>query len=333
MSTADTNITISVAGLNSTDYSVLKVALGLLEKNRQIKAQILEMGNMNGNIVIADFDTQAGKEFFNHPNSTRKTALLLTEETINDPYHLVLKKPVRVQTLKDVLADLVNQVKPVAKTQPLMPQEKVAESTTSVPTASPATNLFFILFKMLQEKQIVQIFCPPYSPLFVDGVNGIIASSLSREGLRKLFVSQSIPLKNMKLLSADFEVLAKGQLIMPLNHILWGAALYGSHGQLLPEHSAEVQVKLKAWPNFSRLEFEPVHMKLASMMTSQVLTLKQLQEKSQLPWETVVGFYNAAYAIGLVIINPTNSATVAVKKAPIKSGLLAKLANRLKIAS
>lgn len=311
------NVNISVIELSQTDCSVLKVAIGLLEKN-EIKARILNKGDTSGSIVLVDFDTPAGKEFYSQfKNGRSRTLLLFSNDTISDPSHFVLKKPIRVQTLRDVLYDAYKGL--TVQTPTFVKSTRQEDKKTVL---IPNKNLFSVLLKTTQDQQIVHLFCPPHSSLFVDTVNGMVASSVSRNTLRQLIINQPTSLITSKLSSSDFESLAKGKLIMPLNFVLWTAALYGSHGQLIPGHSMDVPVQLKAWPNLSRLDFEPEHMKLASIMSSQALTLKQIEQKSKLPWNTIVNFYNATYAIGLIVIKPANLPIISHQRTPIKVGLL-----------
>lgn len=324
------DLTISTLELNATDFSVLKVATVLLEKSG-VKATLLEKGDTSGTLLLVDIDTPAGRDFYTHFDYPRhRTMLLLSSETINDQRNLVLKKPIRVQTLKDVLYDLCTNLDQKVSTQP---PPSLRKNTSSTPIKLQET-LFFILFKSKQEKQAIQIFCSPYSPLFVEGARGIIATSASRDILKKIIQSPPHQLRSTKLSNSDFDVLAKGQLILPMTSILWSAALYGSHGQLIPDHSPEIPIQLKAWPNFSRLDFEPMHIRLASLMAARAITLRQIEEKSQIPYATIAAFYNAAWATDLLVINPLNlPTTLGNQKAPTKMGLFAKIVTRLKIAS
>jgi hypothetical protein len=337
MPMSDIHITISVIGLNNTDYSVLRVAMSLWEKHADIKVSILDKNDTSGAIIITDYDTEKGKSFYQRfNNAVGRAMLLLTSETLNEQRNFVLKKPVRVQTLKDVLSDIYAFLKPAknsANSAVQTPTTSAANLTQPPVTAtSNHPPLFFVLFKASQEQQVIQIFCPPNALLFVDGINRLVACSLSQQSLRKMILNPTCSFKMTKLSPANFEMLAKGQLIMPLSHLLWIAGLYGSYGQLLPDHSAEIPVQLKAWPNFSRLEYEPAHMQLAALMTTRALTLKQIEQKTQFPWETIVSFYNAAYSTELVIVNPANlPIATAHKPSSTKLSLFAKIANRLKI--
>jgi hypothetical protein len=338
-------ITISTVELSSTDLSVLKVATGLVNSRADLNAKTLDKTDTTGNIVLVDMDTEAGKQFYQQFQYGRqRVMLLLSTETLNEQRSPTLKKPVRVQTLKDVLVDLYEEMfikvnfnsnvkEAGAKAEGTSDSTKPASS--SMQTAKkPTEMLFFILLNLKESQHAAQIFCPPFSPLFVDAKQNLIASSASRETLRKMTHGESGPVRSTQLSTADFNILARGQLIIPLASVLWSAGVYGSNGILLPGHSLDTPVQMNAWPNLSRLEFNTEHMKLASLMTSQALSLRQIQEKSNLPLETIIGFYNASYANGLIVIKPEHLPTPALQaKAPVKRNLLNKIAQRLKLSS
>lgn len=335
MPDSDHVIIVSIVELSSTDQAVLNVVSHLLEKER-FKVRFLEKGDTSGMLVLVDIDTSIGHDFYQQVKAIHgQTLLLLSTEIINEHRYSVLRKPIRVQTLKDALLDSYSLLTPQTVSQDTA--DNVQQ--TVPPILDPKTSLFFILLNAKQEKQIIQIFCYPHTSLFINSTEGIVATSASRETLRKVLSSLNSHMKITKLSTADFEVLAKGQFILPLPHILWMAALYSSHGHLIPGHSEETLIQLKSWPNLSRLECKMEHIKLASIMTSQPLTLKQIAEKTQLSWTTVVGFYNATYTMGLIVINPHHLPTTAMTQQTAihqdgaKSSLFAKIIRRLKLTS
>ncbi len=336
------NITISHVELSNTDLSVLKVSLGIAGGRDDVNMQLLDKSDLSGNIVVVDTDTEAGKQFCSQFQYGRqRVMLLLSSETVNEQRNPTLKKPVRVQTLKDVLVDLYEEmfvkkqlgnVKRSDATGTAQ-QPAVAASTAPAPAKKPTEMLFFVLLNLRESKQAAQIFCPPHSPLFIDAKQELVACSASRETLRKMTYGESGPVRSTPISGSDFNILSRGQLIMPLNSLLWSAGVYGSNGILLPGHSLDTPVQMNAWPNLSRLEFSPEHMKLASLMTSQALSLKQIQEQSKLPMPFIIGFYNACYASGLIVIKPSHLPTATPQaKAPVKSNLLNKIAQRLKLS-
>jgi len=332
------DVCISYVALSNTDYSVLKVASGILAKNHKLPNKLLERHDTTGNIVLVDMDTPEGQLFYESFDYARnRLLLLLSQENVNDQRNYALKKPIRVQTLKDMLQELCLDLQP--KPLQLSTKPEVSEGALSPLSSTPQTDpeklLFFILVKARAEREVAQIFCPPHSPIYVNALEDIVATSASRDVLRRIIQDTAGHIKSTRISASDFEVLAKGQRILPLSHVLWSAALFGSQKHLMDKHSADSLVQLKAWPNFSRLEFEPMHMKLASMMASQPSTLQQIQERTQLPWEFIVGFFNATCAAGLINSSPVElpQKTRNVQKPVVKAGLLAKIAQRLKLAS
>ncbi len=323
-------LSITAIGLSNTDFSVLKVATSLLERHENMTVQLLEKEDYQGDIICIDLDNEGGRKFYQEYTYPRHQALLLlTNDSLSDQRNMVLRKPIRVQTLRNSLSDLYSGLfsKPTDKANHL-------EIAVSAEKVEITKSLFYALLTAKQQQQAYQIYCPPYSPLFVEGKVGMVATSANREMLRKITRGHNPQLRNTQLSNTDFDVLAKGQMIIPLNHLLWSTGLYGSYGQIIPNHSIEEPVRLKAWPNLSRLEFESDHMKLASVMTARAVSLKQIHEKIKVPWSTIIGFYNAAWATDLLITHPGQLPTyTATHKLPAKEGLFAKIANRLKIAS
>ncbi len=328
MPTTHKSISISSIELSDTDYSVLKVAIKLLTEKSNIEFKLLERGDMEGNIIVVDTDTPLGSRFYSQFDyANNRTMLLLSSKIFTDQRSVVLKKPVRVQTLRDTLYDITIGLSPISTKAKI-----VADSATTAPILGKQGNFFSILLKAKQENLVLQAFCSPHPPLFINAPQKIVATSASREMLRRIIRNPSGPITSTKLSNLDHEVLAKGQVILSFNHVLWSAGLYGSRGQLVREYAPNTLIQLRAWPNFTRIEFDNEHIKLAALMTQQVLTLKEVAEKSQLPWDTVVGFYNAAWATDLILVNPKGLPT-AVSPKPRKTSLLTKIAQRLKLVS
>jgi hypothetical protein len=323
------SIHISSVELSDTDYSVLRVAVKLLTEKSDIEFCLLEKGNMSGLIIVVDVDASSGNAFYSQFDyANNRTLLLLSTKIFTDHRSVVLKKPVRVQTLRDTLYDITMSLFSHFTTKVVSPP-----AVTTSPLLGKQETLFSILLKVKQENLVIQAFCSPYPPLFINAPQKIVATSASREIIRRIIRTPPGAITSTKLSNSDHEALARGQVILAFNNILWSAGLYGSQGQLIRGHSPEIAVQLRAWPNLTRLEFDHDHLKLAAVMTQHALTLKQVEEKTKLPWETIVGFYNATWATDLVLINPKGLPTVTV---PLKSGktsLLAKIAQRLKFVS
>jgi hypothetical protein len=309
------------------------VALSLVAKNK-IEVELLPAHDHSGNILIIDIDNPEGRKFFSEFKQSKQTALLLISgEMIEELHHQhFLHKPIRVQTIKDILIDIREELN--APRNLKVPSSLInTQQTQSTTVFHPDKNLFFTLLKTQKMQKVVQIYCPPHSALFVNGIDKLVATSATKETLWKITHLLNTGINNLQLTQADFTVLAKGQRIIPLKNILWTTALYLSQGQIAaPDVTIDTPVQLKMWPNFSRLDFEPEHMQLTTLLTTKALTLKQLAQQTKLPESFVIGFFNAVWVLDLVAINPAQQTVVNTgAKTIVKSSLLQKIANRLKL--
>lgn len=330
-----TPLKVSSIELSNTDYSVLKVALSLVLKSR-VEIEVLPLQDQTGNVLIVDVDKPEGKAFIStFSPSKQSTLLLISSEMLEEHYHQhFLHKPIRVQTLKDMLIDIAEELGASTHTQPTTAPLKAKPSEKS-DDFNPNKNLFFTLLDIQKKQKVMQIYCPPHSALFVNSIDGIVATSATKEILWKITHLLNTGINGLQLSVADFGVLAKGQRIIPLKNILWTTALYLSQGHIAaPNVTLKTPVQLKVWPNFSRLDFEPEHMQLTTLMTVAPLTLEQLIQQTQLPESFVIGFFNAVWVMDLVIVNPQDTTVLpTTPKVAVKSSLLQKIANRLKLKS
>jgi len=323
--TLKSNINISAIALGASESMVLRVSLGLLE-TAGVKTHALNAGDSSGNILVVDVDNSEGRNFYQQFKAKKnQTLLVLSSESLNDTKNVVLRKPIRVQTLKDVLLDLCTE------------KSKVLFDTYTTQTehpSSPDKNLFFILLESRDEKKIRQIFNPPFPAFYVNGYDNVIAFSGSKDNFRKMMKAPVNQLEIKSLAWSDFNSLARGQIISPLADSLWTAAMFGSQGQIVQGHSPDAPIILKGWPNFSRVEFDSEHMQLTSIMSKQMLTLNQLQAKTQIAYNKIVAFYNALWSANLIQVSPDHKPVKKGVKKPVvkKMSLLSKIASRLRFS-
>ncbi|WP_353570271.1 hypothetical protein [Candidatus Albibeggiatoa sp. nov. BB20] len=331
-----TTLKVSPVELTNTDHSVLKVALSLVAK-ANVEAKLLPAHDHSGNVFIVDIDKPEGKQFFAEFKPSKQAELLLISSEMTEELHHqhFLHKPIRVQTIKDMLIDIKEGLDTPRNFK--APSSSLLDANQVQPKGefNPDKNLFFTLLKTQKKQKVVQIYCPPHSALFVNGLDNVIATSATKETLWKITHLLNTGINNLQLSQADFSVLAKGQRIIPLKNILWTTALYLSQSQIAaPDVTIDTPIQLKMWPNFSRLDFEPEHMQLTTLMTSKALSLKQAAQQTRFPESFVIGFFNAIWVMDLVIINPNQQSAINTKsKTTVKSSLLQKIANRLKLKS
>lgn len=342
--TSDMTVTLCNIGLSDTEKVILRVASGILKEQRCIQA-IQEDDRQTAQLALIDLDSEEGKQYYESEarQNKKQQLILLCQNALNtkSPRDIVLTKPLRVQVLVDIVEELLKT--PPKKTPGLSlsgassPPAPAATAPQEVPP-SDAPSLFLTLLKAQESKQAMQIFYSGRKILFINPQSGILASGSPPQSIMALTREQdSIRIQSVPISQEDFELLAKGHILTPLNDVLWNAAIFGSRGRLVQALRADMPVKLMAWPNLTRVDFRPEHMQLAALLGKQAQTLQQLQARTQFAEAELIAFLNAAWSIQLL---DTRAELVAAASSPApstapqkQSGLLAKIARRLNIKS
>lgn len=79
----------------------------------------------------------------------------------------------------------------------------------------------------------------------------------------------------------------------PLEELLWGAALNASHGRLLAGKRSGDVVRLRRWPDFSRLSKDRRLLPLAAFMSVNAADLPTVARHTGAPLPQVIDFHNA----------------------------------------
>jgi hypothetical protein len=83
-----------------------------------------------------------------------------------------------------------------------------------------------------------------------------------------------------------------------LEELLWNAALYASRGRLLAGKRSSDVVRLRRWPDFSRLSKDRRMLPLAAFMSANAADLSTVAEHTGAPMSQVVDFHNACAVLG-----------------------------------
>jgi len=82
--------------------------------------------------------------------------------------------------------------------------------------------------------------------------------------------------------------------------LLWKASLFASRGRAPVGTDLNAPVRLRRWPNFTRILLSPGALRIAALWVEQPLSITQLQKMLKLSEQDVLGFYSAALATGLI---------------------------------
>lgn len=321
---------ISSPGLADHDLVALRTAVKLLAQTGQTFL-LEEHYKKSAHLLVLDGESDGGRAVLKSSRAGQ-VKLLLSSQPKTDKNIIAVQKPVDIGTLKNLLSKLF-----------VVMHAQLLKATQSAPSPGPGAakseispngNVFDLLLDIKANRRRVVIKTEILPTLFVDGENRSVATKGSMDDLTKLIQTppNSLKLKNIDDPAAFSN--AKHPNISSLDTILWMAAIECSNGRLLAGHNVDKPVKLRAWPNFSRNNFRPDHLKLAAMLARNPLTLAELSQFSQVPYDDVVDFYNAAYSVDLIEVQEIREHTGKPKQKTDgkRLGLLTKIARRLALS-
>ncbi|VAW97798.1 hypothetical protein MNBD_GAMMA21-510 [hydrothermal vent metagenome] len=323
-------IRISSAGLKDIDLKVLEVAHALLT-DEGILCELLNPSDMSGEVIVMDIDDEDGKELYTKVRESQ-IKILLTNNPIVSKNTISLKKPTRVTTLKEIMAQICKQLyEYIARhTQ----SQNSPESEKNNQTSPLESSLFQILFLAKKGGKYLKITDPDGNNIFVDGSGKTVYSDSEQVIPTTFIVADTKNITVSEFNQKEFKSQVKDITPHALDAELWHTGIECSKGKLLPGHRTDVAVKLKAWPNFSRQGFKAEFFKIAAHIAKQPISLDELSKISQVPLNIIIDFYNAAFSVGLIDTDTANINRKIPQKCmpPTRKTLLGKLAERLKFA-
>ena len=154
------------------------------------------------------------------------------------------------------------------------------------------------------------------------GVRPIILFPLQRQCMlpltdRQLRALCIMPLsgpQNWQLLSSEeerrlLEFPHPQQPLTGLDTLLWKVALWTARGRLPVGTNPNAQVKLRHWPNMTRLELTPHALRVAALWEQKPYSLAESARILAIPQRYVFAFFGACRAIGLVELGATVQST------------------------
>ena len=81
---------------------------------------------------------------------------------------------------------------------------------------------------------------------------------------------------------------------------IWTTSLLTSRGRLPKGTNLKAKIGLKSWPNLTRVENIPHMMQIAALLHKNTWSLLDITNKSDIPKNYVVAFYNAALALDMI---------------------------------
>ena len=238
-------------------------------------------------------------------------------------------KPIDITALKNVLGKVLAKMQ--GQLSNLAPKASQQREVHSVSSDVITNTVFHILLSAKENKKHISITSDSYPEVLVDGENNSVTTAATNIDLAKI-VRMPLDRYSVKEITANVTALSKEDMVISsLHNVLWMSAISCSKGHLLPGHDVEQKVKLRAWPNFTRNDFRPAHLKLAAIMAQRPVSISELGALTGVAEEEVIAFYNAAYAVDLIEKNVASvkEDRAAKEVSKEKQSLFSRIATRL----
>ncbi len=178
-------------------------------------------------------------------------------------------------------------------------------------------------------------------PLFFLPGNKCVHSELKPNYLRPLSTMQrsNLPIKITVLDDAQVAINGSADAhLTPLDTFIWQVALWSARGRVPQSIPIDQPVKLKHWPNLTRLADVPGTMQMSALWVRQPTSMMAMARQLGLPYRFVFSFYTACLALDLIV--PCESAALEngagqgsqvtpTTQDKAKRGLFARMLNKL----
>jgi hypothetical protein len=327
---------LATYALEKSDRLFMNSMLGMANKKFGFQWRL---DDNNGQVTVVDVETDEGRIFW-ETNRAQKILIAYAQRNSYQATYF-LEKPLKVQQVADILKLLSDKISPASSSV-------VSQEVSSPNSASSSNNaagltgykpeefLGGLLKKILADGNPCTLQLAGTPALHVvpeDQMCYTVDMDLSENSpVQKMwlkttsdhFLKQPIDSARLSLIRDDFTA-------YDIQTFIWLSALQSSNGNLLAGHTLTNPIRLKEWPNFSVLPYDPLHMQLAAFMLKNTASIPRISANTRQPLPAVVNFYNACTMLDLINIEktaketPENTKTISTEK----KGLLQNIFQRL----
>jgi len=330
-----TALLISPHGLTSDEQTVLTQVLEALESDG-VQFELQTDSVQQAHLIVLDDDTDSGRNALLRARAGQ-VKLVFSNHNRHGKNLISIQKPINLASLQALLLQIVQKM--YSQLQELRSDTGVAEAAAEYTssTIQSNNNLFCTLLEAKEKQELLRIEIPDQPIIYINGNSKSFATRIEQSEINNIFEYDFSRIAITSIEEQEFNANTNDMLISALYRLLWVSGIYGSSGKLITGHDPERPVKLRAWPNFTRNDFLPQHLKIAAVLARQPISITKLVETVGIKREDVVNFYNAAYAVDLIEFCDDSSAAAATTPTPNNNnkqrGILAKLAADLKIGA
>jgi hypothetical protein len=152
--------------------------------------------------------------------------------------------------------------------------------------------------------------------IFLDPRGGRAYPTRSANAVRALAQLPTRGTVSMARVEARDAALLDGLTSRPLEALEWDVALWACRGRLPRGTHLDHPVRLRCWPNLTRLAVPPEAMRIAGLWSRGSISLRDTVRILGIPQRYVFAFYSACHALGLVEQLAIPSLALAARLAP-----------------
>jgi hypothetical protein len=313
---------ISTYGFENDDKFIFIAMLTIAASDLEVS---WNFNDQNADFILVDIEQAEGKKFWLKYHTDKQLIAFAHENLVDAPWFL--EKPIELEKLKSLLKSISQNDSPDNQIEVEIEEEPIVEPTPAIveieeepivePTPAIVTNDAFdpslFLTSVLLKPEALCIKVANFAPLYVLPEQKSCFTTieinfrhLNSEQIK--FFETEISQIETEILAAD-DITTRSDLYKySIESFLWATTLCASKGRLLTGISLdETEILLKQWPDFSILMHQIAHIRLAAIMVRKSLTLRSLADRTQIPIETVVNFFNACFITQLIEIETDNN--------------------------
>lgn len=318
------DIAVLAVGMDDRKLALLRMAFRL---HHSISYRLLESPCQHSpDLAIVDIDSpvgwQAWEEFrLRHPSLP---ALIVASEPPEHAPAPTLIKPLRVESLFPQLQAALRPASvatPAPATAPLpTPRpEPTAAPAPSMPSISiarfdPRRGLLGATTRLARQPRPALLLADGRPLLWLRPDRAQAQCLLPAEQLRELCRQDALALQ------AQAAGASAGVVTQPLSALLWQLAIWSSQGRLPTGIAADTPLRLRQWPNLTRLAALPDATRLSALLTKTPATLRIIIRLLRVDPEHACTFLAAAHALGLLDWRSDAPPLKVISSAPVRPG-------------
>ncbi|NWK78990.1 hypothetical protein [Aquitalea sp. LB_tupeE] len=214
--------------------------------------------------------------------------------------------------------DVVRSMLPPSSTNHTSPTQPAAHAETHIINYArfdPHAGLFGLVARLLRQRSNAVVRVREVPVLIVQAAQDKAWLLQPLDSLQALCAHSSQEVDHQAW--NDGSAPAKGEEIRPQT-LAWQLAIWTCQGRLMRGISADTPIRLRYWPNLTRLAPIPEAMRITAFLTRTPVNLKLITRLLKVPPEHLFNYLAAAYGIGILDLPNRNTTLQVMSTEPVR---------------